>query len=502
MEQTAAYQIVEPPITDHVELEAMQPRTLAEEYGNTVVTLYGLTDTLNALSDLCPVPPEKRSSEATERFMARALIMDGHTLADYHIQRLGLQELVAVAQTASKPEPTEKLTGRTADEEPIGKPRPKETNPIEIKSQVIPRLDRQEEAHPIPAVAPKVPDILPLAELYLTDVSGDESQQHAKAMSRVETPADRLPKSVRMIQKTEVKPEAALLRTEAIVLPEPAWQSMVEAPVHVSPDVKLEPVQEGVEVTTGPEGSTPDISFAVTLFDKELGHEKAVAAGEAATDNGRQALEAYANQYEWTLEVAGRTPQDACEAFTDAIAAALEASSEQLASPYEAQAQADKSLQPAPAICAELHTRLVSLNATEKETAVPLAASVAEAVQEVRLIAVSGAAADEVAVAKERLRGLVVELLDALDITYGSKEVAQCMSFLLQEAFMPAPQPSLIDVEHRGTHEVKRRFPQFVLSLAGITSYSVLALGTFVLSRVYPAWGDVTSVQWYNKANA
>lgn len=50
---------------------------LVEQYGDTIVTIRGVTGTLSALSGLCPVPEAERSAESNETWAGNILTEAG-----------------------------------------------------------------------------------------------------------------------------------------------------------------------------------------------------------------------------------------------------------------------------------------------------------------------------------------------------------------------------------------------------------------------------------------
>ena len=292
-----------------------------------------------------------------------------------------------------------------------------------------------------------------------------------------------------------------------------------------------------VSTETGAETNAAAPSFAAELFDEERKRSAALAAAEIQIDPEVVARQRFVDQHEWTLEVANTEPELVFEDFTESLfgLVALNETAPEAGSTdttervglatYEADTDAmpriaseaeEQSERTVPAVCKEVAEKLVALEPVQKEAVLPVVKSVAEAVQEVRLLETSKANLEEVVVATERLRELVVELFDAIGIEYDDKKIEQFVQSLLRPEFMPAPtQTQELDLESMGTHEIKRHFPQLVTTLTDFfASHPLRTLGMFALFRENPGiqsdilvadtWSDgpAISTRWYNKANA
>jgi hypothetical protein len=116
------------------------------------------------------------------------------------------------------------------------------------------------------------------------------------------------------------------------------------------------------------------------------------------------------------------------------------------------------------AVAAELAEVLQVLEPEQVEVVAPTVQAIARTVQEIGLMRLyeDRDMAPDITAAEERLVELVTELCEQLHIE-DTEKVQQLVAILLAKDFMAPPQKEAwLDLEHMGTHEVKRDFAPLI----------------------------------------
>lgn len=402
--------------------------------------------------------------EAVEKFTVKVLEQAG----------VEIPEAFAHLRTEKPPTP---------DQAPHAKP----ATPVAAKKEAAPEARVVKSA--APRMAAKLPEpIATLAEAIPVMPVAPEVTEAIRAIlepDELPTPPKRTPKPAHA-RKTHVTQQEIAVEPIEFVLPAP-----IEAAVNGEPVIPKPPAYEAPAVITleAPEAKMAETDEAgiagtgtATVEAPEPGialpFEVAPEAEAAPLEQTEAATAATAETND--LETTYDTFQNALFALAEALAPAAPT----------AEASTGEEAEAAPPICKEVAERLVALEPTEKADVMPIVQEISAAVREVHELTTTHASPEEIAAAAERLTELCVELFKALGIEYDEETVQQFVQSILRPDFVQniAAAP-VLDLEHMGTHEVKRRAGQLPTSLsdflAGSSIHSLLGNLTLTLNRVY-----------------
>lgn len=411
------------------------------------------------------------------------------------------------------------------------RPQERQTVP-QLKPDARERPEARVEAPPIVSLEYDmvVGNVLPEVQPPVVAVTADMTPRTLKVVEQI---ADRepalqtvaeirlrealIPPAPVSIEMPPVPPVITLPLVAPVTVKETAPSAIPRAEAGEKPehtvDLLPEPVPEHVEAVLVESFSldelvliaeqSPDVPPPLyrSLFEDEF----AIPSSQLATE----AVEAPAGTKEqlvdpWIAELA-KEPSDIYDDFAKAL---LQLSDEnhtdKPASPDRRDATVfageTETSEPIPPVVIEVAERLTSLAPEQKETAMPLVQTIVETVHEVRQLQAAEASPTDIAAAEERLTELCVQLFEAIGIEYDEEKIKQFVQSILRPEFRPIPAPAaMLDLEHMGTHEVKRRFPQLKHVWDDLLNQLPLqyVLGYFALFRSAP-WlqDDIAQLHW------
>ncbi|HKU18022.1 MAG TPA: hypothetical protein VJP80_02000 [Candidatus Saccharimonadales bacterium] len=259
--------------------------------------------------------------------------------------------------------------------------------------------------------------------------------------------------------------------------------------------------------------STPSLPYvAVPNFARDEATEQINIAAVPVTPEAYIPTQAQGTQMhetepqEPTLswnDVLEETPLEFYDDFTGALQALIALPEGQdtgevgefvMSSPEAQQAQLDGAkqevnaqpeLETVPPIATAVAERLHKLDDEKKGTVALLLQSIVVSVQASESLSVEKPKPEIAASALAQLEEQVVALFEALGIAYDAESVTQFMGVLLRADFQPSrqrPVETAFDLEHQGTHEIKRHFAQIARSsFADIEYEAQRVLGGLVL---------------------
>jgi hypothetical protein len=332
---------------------------------------------------------------------------------------------------------------------------------VEVKTVAVPASKKVRKSTGLPVSAPK-------AEAVIT-----------------------VPPDVVEVDSPERNSESLLMLPEPIAPePEAAWERLLDLPT-VAEDAAQDPeVDRSIFEQTL--HSLESLPLPAAITESEDAPFMAAVSYER-----KEPVTAHADpleaQREWVMEIAGEEPGQVFESFMQSLVdlihedAGLVADSEEGTLRQLSDAETTKDTEPLPPIVHEVAQKLTDLEPQDRESVAPVVKNLAEAVQEVRLLELGEALPAEIEIAKARVAELVEELFETLGIEYSEEALEQFMAVMLGSNFMLAPSAAIeLDLEHSGTHEVKRRFPLLMAAVSDLITPLHRALGTFALTKSSP----------------
>ena len=373
------------------------------------------------------------------------------------------------------------------------------SDPVEKTEPLIPEADQSGVAAAEDAIARQafVHEVVPaVAEVEVKTVAVPASKKVRKSTGLpVSAPKAEavitVPPDVVEVDSPERNSESLLMLPEPIAPePEAAWERLLDLPT-VAEDAAQDPeADRGIFEQTL--HSLESLPLPAAITESEDAPFMAAVSYER-----KEPVTAHADpleaQREWVMEIAGEEPGQVFESFMQSLVdlihedAGLVADSEEGTLRQLSDAETTKDTEPLPPIVHEVAQKLTDLEPQDRESVAPVVKNLAEAVQEVRLLELGEALPAEIEIAKARVAELVEELFETLGIEYSEEALEQFMAVMLGSNFMLAPSAAIeLDLEHSGTHEVKRRFPLLMAAVSDLITPLHRALGTFALTKSSP----------------
>ncbi|MDB5175652.1 MAG: hypothetical protein JWM81_510 [Candidatus Saccharibacteria bacterium] len=222
------------------EMEAQ--KSLADYYGAQIFNIKGITGTLTDLGcGLCPIPPEQRSPEANDRFLAKIILMNGVELPDEYAHYRPEESTKSVAEIPNKK--AEIISQKPATEKQSAVP-----GATKAQAEQVLKPALEPTTRPVEQSVPPLDLLMPNAELHATPAL---QKTVIETPTKPESEMTRAMVSNEQLQRVE---QAQLIETpsEQVVTPVPIERVFVPQILKI-PDVKRpQPAKRLLKVVAPP----------------------------------------------------------------------------------------------------------------------------------------------------------------------------------------------------------------------------------------------------------
>jgi len=516
-------------VPDFESLEAMPQPDLLEAFADREVTIFGVTGTFKDLADMCPVDlhDPRVSLEAKNEFVVKAANEAGLEIEPEHeklfarvTEQLGLERKFTVATFDTKaPERKADPGNHVHREEPAKaeatRERREEQNltskPVAETAAANNRTEVPRQPQPVTAedsmtMLGELPGITnetpPSAERLGGPIVLPEpvlSETHDAVVQ------DQLMRLQEFLQHDgDAEPgnqRRQTARTETGDTPASGYDAAIEE--SAGPAFDIEALLAEIETEAAPAPETIDTLFAPARVEgtaKETGELSTFVNLENESDSRHRELSAQSGSevviatIEWEDEL-HKEPLDIYEDFAEALRSFAELPTVRTtaegdeASLIGQQPNANDTkteFVEAPPILTAVSERLAELQPDEKELVAPVLKDIVGAMHGIQLLEAQAADPEMVESVEAQLQTLCMSLFETIGVEYDEHDVKQFVRILLHQEFRP-PQPdpqTILDIEHMGTHEVKRHFSYLLTNGLIDVEYELeQLLGMFALLR-------------------
>ena len=405
--------------------EPVPPPDLLQHYGEVQITAFGVTGTLTELASMCPVPPDdpRMTIEAKNTFVVNLMNEAAIEIQPEH-EALFTQVL---AERGKEPKfSVAPLLSATET------PKPAETKALDVQQKII---------------TPAVPHEVAARQTSRHRLAGEEIKE---ATVPPEIEIHEYQRRVALLRQTHeddavdtdvIKPAVMLPAAR----PEPFEAATVESAPPLVTEALISPAQAAEErrfteiieavLATAP----PAVEPFAELPEGELLISEVPEAEVPAPSSEVPATATYETFISSLYKLAEDRPIEADDGWLNPAAELLE---------------------PTSPLLIEIADRLVLLDPAVQQTALPIMENMVRTLED---ISISGFSIEQM----NELENLCAELLEIVGLPFDEHTVRRLLSSLVREDFLAfIKAATTVDLEHRGTHEIKIHFQQFLANAA------------------------------------
>lgn len=469
--------------------EQIPPPNLFEIYGDSEITVFGITGTIRSLAEKCPVDLSQVSVEAMNEFVVKAANESELEIKPEHaevftqvLDKKGVEPKFKVAEVSASKETEPKAKADSPVE--------KTNSPVEVKLEQ--RITEN--------VLIEVPlDKNSGGDLKLNHRQ-DEANTHVPTVKVVEMinidtvieDSERLRSETFSTTVEELEDVESIERTVELIVKPPVLEGIIfqaERPTVSRPLVIETKILEQNEIVVADE-TVPKYSYL----------EPVTRQAELSLDNEQSFQELFSSiagtesqpsspTTDWETELSN-SPDIIYDNFLDALSAFTELTPALPDNEISAASDGSEDLElvepmTAPAIVLTVAERLAELEPDARESVALILKNIVGAIHGLDVLVSRGAQPERVQAVMSQLENFCVKLFENIGIDYNEADIKQFIEVMIHPDFYLTQglkdDDNPLDLEYLGTHEVKLHFPKLLGSFVDIEASIRQALGAIAL---------------------